>query len=75
MAYEPFRTCDLADIGTKKGGAGVAHIFIQRFEDATHGLKLQSVTATLSWNVTLGMSSIWFVSVKRESFCCPYLSK
>ena len=69
MVYEPFGTCDLADICAKKGVAGVAHIFIERFEDATHGLKLQGLIAMLSWNVTCSFS------VRRESFYCPYLSK
>lgn len=48
MVYEPFRTCDLADICARKGGARVAHIFIERFEDATHGVKLQGLIAIFS---------------------------
>lgn len=51
MVYEPFRTCDLADIGTKKGGAGVAHIFIERFEDAPPPTRAQ--TAGCDCNIVL----------------------
>lgn len=70
---EPFGTCgDLADVCVR-----VTHCFLERFEDATCGLKLQSLIATLSWNVTQERSRVLFVfnAKGKVSTYGPYLGK
>lgn len=78
VVCKPSRTFgDLANVCAKGSSVRVTSTFLERFEDATCGMKPQSLIAILSWCATKERSSVrvTFNSKGKSFTCCFHLGK